>query len=112
VHRNGQHQEITMRGVKQADCAIDLGLAISGATLHYGETRTEEEIAAYCGCSRQMINRLYQRGLKKLRNAQIFRKDPVLAELLGCYRDLLQRDTGSGEYRVPGSNKTSSYISL
>jgi hypothetical protein len=87
-----------MKGSLPKDADIDLGLAISALTLRYGETRTEEEIAAYCGCSRQMINRLAISGLKKLRNALIFRKDPVLQELLRDSRGLLQ-DDNSGEYR-------------
>lgn len=78
------------KGVKQKDQHIDLGLAISGATLRYGETRTDDELAAYCGVSRAYINRLYHSGLRKLRNAQIFRKDPVLAELKDLWQDVSQ----------------------
>ena len=95
-----------MKGIKDKDCDIDLGLAISGATLKYGETRTEEEIAAFCGCTRQAINRLYRMGLQKLRNEHIFRKNPILAELFGCYEDLLQRDPDVDEYRIPSSGRT------
>lgn len=46
---------------------IDLGLAISGLTLRFGETRTLEEIAAYCGCSRQGVALIEKRALQKVR---------------------------------------------
>ena len=46
---------------------VDLGLAISGALLPPGRTRTTEEIAAYCGCSKQAISQIEKRTLLKLR---------------------------------------------
>jgi hypothetical protein len=86
--------ERLMKGKKQEDEHIDLGLAISGATLRYGETRTTEEISFYCNCSRPMVDKWYHSGLKKLRNMQIFRKDPILMELLLDSRGLFQKDEG------------------
>lgn len=47
---------------------IDLGLAISGATLGPGESRSLREIAAFCGCSWQWIYLIEKRALKKLRH--------------------------------------------
>lgn len=88
-----------MRGKKQTDQHIDLGLAISGATLKYGETRDLRELAAYCGVSHQYISQLEQRALRKLRNAFMFRKDPVMNELLQDSRDLLT-SVFNGEHRL------------
>jgi hypothetical protein len=50
----------------------DLGLAISGATLQPGKTRTSVEIAAFCGCSKQNIQQIEKRALRKLRNRILF----------------------------------------
>lgn len=47
---------------------IDLGLAISGALLKPGETRSQVEIAAFAGCSQALIYLIEQRALKKLRH--------------------------------------------
>jgi len=46
---------------------IDLGLAISGATLRRGQCRSLSEIAAYCDCSYQFIHMTEQRALDKMR---------------------------------------------
>jgi hypothetical protein len=48
---------------------IDLGLAVSGATLPPGQIRDTSEIASYCGCSRQMIHVIEKRALTKIRAA-------------------------------------------
>ncbi|MEM9236025.1 MAG: sigma factor-like helix-turn-helix DNA-binding protein [Verrucomicrobiota bacterium] len=48
--------------------SIDLGLAVSALTLKRGETRTQEELAAFCGCSKAMIYLIEKRALKKLRH--------------------------------------------
>lgn len=48
---------------------IDLGLAISGATLPPGQTRQLPEIATFCGCSKQMISTIEQSALRKIRKA-------------------------------------------
>ena len=48
---------------------IELGLAISGATLPKGETRSLTDMAQYCGCSRQAIHSIYASGVRKLRRA-------------------------------------------
>jgi hypothetical protein len=62
---------------------VDLGLAISGATLAPGKTRTCVEIAAFAGCSKQNIEQLEKRALKKLRH-HIFYKHPTLRDSLSA----------------------------
>ena len=61
---------------------VDLGLAISGATLEPGQTRTLPEIAAYCGCSPQNIGLIEQSAMRKLRNKVLF--SPELREELAA----------------------------
>jgi SpoU rRNA methylase family enzyme len=81
------------------DPQVDLGLAISGATLPPGKTRTITEIAAFCGCSKQNIEQLENKALKKLRHKVLFRPDlrDALAEFLSpgvchvCARDHQRR---------------------
>ena len=48
---------------------IDIGLAIAGATLPPGQMRDLTEIAAYCGCSRQLIHTIEKSAVKKIREA-------------------------------------------
>ena len=54
---------------KPKTAEIELGLAVSGATLPKGETRSLTDMATYCGCSRQAIHSIYASGLRKLRRA-------------------------------------------
>jgi hypothetical protein len=58
-----------MRDTRQKGAIIDLGLAISGATLPPGQTREAAEIARYCGCSKQNIHVIEKRALAKVRAA-------------------------------------------
>jgi len=51
---------------------IDLGLAISGATLEPGKTRSLLEISFYCGCTKQNIDLIEKRALRKIRNKVLF----------------------------------------
>lgn len=60
---------------------IDLGLAISGATLPPGKTRSHSEIAAFAGCSKQLIQKTEKTALKKLR----WFLEPELARQLKQY---------------------------
>jgi hypothetical protein len=48
---------------------IDLGLAISGATLVHGQYRDLNELAAYCNCSKQMIHYIEKKAIRKVRKA-------------------------------------------
>ena len=57
-------RDTTPKGIQ-----IDLGLAISGATLAPGQHRTCPEIAAYCNCSKQMIHYIEKQALRKIRRA-------------------------------------------
>jgi hypothetical protein len=45
-----------MRGRLTKNADIDLGLAVSGATLGPGETRSREDLAAFCGCLGRPLN--------------------------------------------------------
>ncbi len=70
-----------MRGRRGKNCQIDLGLAVSALSLSYGQTRTPDELAAYCGCTRQQIDNIYQKALRKLYAAHFVRHDPSMQEL-------------------------------
>ena len=59
---------------------IDLGIAISGATLEPGKTRSVLEISFYCGCTRQFIDLIEKSALRKIRNKVLF--NPKLREEL------------------------------
>jgi hypothetical protein len=48
---------------------IDLGLAISAATLRPGECRPAETIAEFCGCSKQAIEQTEYKAIIKVRQA-------------------------------------------
>jgi hypothetical protein len=71
-----------MRGQLSKNADIDLGLAVSGATLEPGETRSHEDLAAFCGCSKTNIQHIERRALRKLRNKLQFGKDPVIREIV------------------------------
>jgi sigma-70-like protein len=71
-----------MKGKLTQGADIDLGLAVSALSLTPGERRTTEELALFCGCTRQNISRIEQRALRKLRVKLQFQKDPFLAEAM------------------------------
>lgn len=71
-----------MKGRPTPGSNIDLGLAISALSLEFGQTRTTEEIAAFCGCTKQNISHIELRALRKLRVKLQFHKDPTLRELV------------------------------
>lgn len=48
---------------------IDLGLAISGATLPRGQRRDSQEMANYCNCSKQLINKILHSAIGKIKQA-------------------------------------------
>lgn len=54
---------------KTAPRDIDLGLAVSGALLKPGQTRTLPEIAAFTGTSKQQVQQLEARAMANLRRA-------------------------------------------
>lgn len=79
-----------MRGQRPPDCDIDLGLAVSALTLQYGQTRTYEELAAYCGCSKTAIQNIENKAMRKLRMRLRLRgQDPIMDELITEYRSVI-----------------------
>jgi hypothetical protein len=56
-----------MKGRLPCNANIDLGLAILASTTE--PPHTAQTIAAYCGCSRQCIQQIEQKALRKLRAA-------------------------------------------
>jgi hypothetical protein len=56
-----------MKGKLPRNANIDLGLAILASTSE--PPHTAQTIAAYCGCSRQCIQQIEQKALRKLRAA-------------------------------------------
>ena len=54
-----------MKGRLARNANIDLGLAILASTSE--PPHTYQTIAAYCGCSRQRIQQIEQKALRKLR---------------------------------------------
>jgi sigma-70-like protein len=56
-----------MKGKLPRSAGIDLGLAILASTSE--PPQTCQTIAAYCGCSRQCIQQIEQKALRKLRTA-------------------------------------------
>lgn len=62
---------------------IDLGLAVSGALLPPGKSRSLSEIAAFCGCSRQYLEQIENKALLKIRNKVLF--SPQTRETLASF---------------------------
>jgi hypothetical protein len=67
------HGEKTLR--------IDLGLAILSARARPGERYSYEEIAAFCGCSKTLIQIIEARAIRKISNLLLFRDRRLGAEL-------------------------------
>ena len=65
-----------MQGKLPRTADIDLGLAILASTSE--PPHTYQTIAAYCGCSRQCIQQIEQKALRKLRVALY--RDSILRE--------------------------------
>ena len=75
---SGQRDRIDMKGRLPRNANIDLGLAILASTSE--PPHTAQTIAAYCGCSRQRIQQIEQKTLRKLR-AALYR-NRILSEAL------------------------------
>jgi len=56
-----------VRGKRNSDCHIDLGLSILSAIAVPGVSYTYDEIAAFCGCSWQAIQHIEEKALRKIR---------------------------------------------
>lgn len=61
---------------------IDLGLALLSVIALPGIQYTQDEIAAWCGCTNSAIYQIEQKALKKLRNRLRFCSDPRLREMV------------------------------
>ena len=72
-----------MKGKLALGANIDLGLAILASTSE--PPHTCQTIAAYCGCSRQAIQQIEQKALRKLRAA--------------LYRDRILRESFENEFQ-------------
>jgi len=64
---SGKRCRNRMKGRRPRNANIDLGLAILASTSE--PPHTARTIAAYCGCSRQCIQQIEQKALRKLRAA-------------------------------------------
>lgn len=97
------------RGIKPKGCNIDLGLAVSALSMEYGQGRTCQELADFCGCSPVNIHYYERSGLRKLR-AALHRKDPILMELMESMGDF-SPDTDSPEsYQYSGVTPDPVYL--
>lgn len=56
-----------MRGQRSTDANIDLGLAVSALSLAEGQSRSCEEIAAFCGVSKAAIQKIEAKAFRKFR---------------------------------------------
>lgn len=56
------------RGAQKKDRLL-LGLAVSRLSLRPGESRTQRELAAFCGCTHGAIQFIEQKALRKVRVA-------------------------------------------
>jgi sigma-70-like protein len=75
-----------MKGKLTQGADIDLGLAVSALSLTPGERRTTEQLAIFCGCTRQNISVIEHKALRKLRAKLRCHKDPALREIVETLR--------------------------
>jgi len=64
---------------------IDLGIAVAHAS-HRGKQLTCEEIASYCDCSRNTINLIEKRAVRKIR--RLLRRAGIAGDLAEALRSL------------------------
>ena len=83
VPTSGQNGRTGMKGILARNANIDLGLAILASTSE--PPHTCKTIAAYCGCSRQAIQQIEQKALRKFRAA--------------LYRDRILREAFENEFQ-------------
>jgi transcriptional regulator len=57
-----------MKGKRTPGSHVDLGLAILGVLNFQHNPLTQVDIAAWCGCSRQLIEQIEKKALRKIRN--------------------------------------------
>ena len=61
---------------------INLGLAVSALSLRPGQRRTQNQLAAYCGCSKAAIYLIEKSAIHKLKKRLAYNRDPLLRELI------------------------------
>jgi hypothetical protein len=84
-----------MKGKLPRSAGIDLGLAILASISE--PPHTCQTIAAYCGCSRQCIQQIEQKALRKLRAA--------------LYRDRILREAFEDEFQGYRTNNAYTRLS-
>ena len=83
-----RHRGDSVGTLRERIARTDLGLALLSLVAQPGVPLTQQDIAAWCGCTRSNIYNIEQSALKKLRNALFFR-DRETCEAL---RDHLTHD--------------------
>jgi hypothetical protein len=68
---------------------IDLGLALLSCLIKPGERLTSEDIAAWCGCTKSVIQRLEHRAMRKLRQRLV--ESVLEPDLAGELQTLIAR---------------------
>lgn len=83
---------------------IELGLAVSGATLPPGQYRDITEIAAFCECSKQLIHAIEKRAISKMRDALTQQLSATRSEAGGTSEALagIGNDRGVGPVSARG----------
>lgn len=61
-----------MKGKATPGSHVDLGLALLGTLNVQHNPLTQVDIAAWCGCSRQCIEQIEKKALRKIRNRMRF----------------------------------------
>jgi hypothetical protein len=81
--RQGRHEcrdwSVPPQGPEKS-ARVDLGIACLHAVALPGVRYTQEEIAAWAGCTHTAIMLIEQRALRKLRARLLFARDPILVE--------------------------------
>src|SRR5262245_50853771 len=91
------------QGRAHPDINIELGLAVSALTMLPGETRTLEEIAAYCNCSRERIRQIEFRALRKMR-IRLEAQGIKWADVMESLRHWNRNVTVNGNHKIGWKN--------
>lgn len=75
-----------MRGRRNPQADIDLGLAVSALSLRKGQTRSFTELAAYCGVEKSAIQAIYEKAMHKLRRRYCGRAGTTLDHVVPIIR--------------------------
>lgn len=93
-----------MRGKRTNGAEIDLGLALLSVVRHPGECLTQQDVAAWCGCSRQRIEQIEKQALRKIR-----RRLGLATKDDGLWRELMNEMFNRRGVAVPKPKVTFSY---